>query len=253
MNIDWITVLIQAVNFLILIWILKRFLYKPILNAMDARQKAVFAKLREAEKREEDAELSRKNFEDEKQRVKDESRKVIREAHEQADSEKDEMVKEAHQDMIRKQSKFDEQINLEKKSLYQAVRNLAGDTLVKTARDAMQELATKELEVEMISLFVQKLESTKSADLDYIVKGIQAGQSVYVSTSQEADSKAQKLIEDVLKKQAGTKPNLIFKVNPDLICGVEVLCDTVMIRWGFDKYIENFGRSLNDALNKITG
>src|ERR1700722_2987374 len=35
----WITVVAQAINFLILVWLLKRFLYKPILNAIDERQR----------------------------------------------------------------------------------------------------------------------------------------------------------------------------------------------------------------------
>ena len=40
MLIDWFTVGAQALNFLVLVWLLKRFLYKPILDAVDAREKA---------------------------------------------------------------------------------------------------------------------------------------------------------------------------------------------------------------------
>ena len=38
MLIDWFTVGAQALNFIILVWLLKRFLYKPILDAIDARR-----------------------------------------------------------------------------------------------------------------------------------------------------------------------------------------------------------------------
>ena len=41
MLIDWFTVGAQALNFIILVWLLKRFLYKPILDAVDAREKRV--------------------------------------------------------------------------------------------------------------------------------------------------------------------------------------------------------------------
>ena len=120
MNIDWLTVIIQAVNFLILVWILKRYLYKPILNAMDNRQKAVFAKLRDAEKREIDADSARKNLEDEKQIVKDGARKIMLETHQKADSEKSHLMKEAHDDIQKKQLRFEEQLDLEKKVNAQA-------------------------------------------------------------------------------------------------------------------------------------
>jgi len=46
MLIDWFTVGAQIVNFLILVWLLQHFLYKPILNAIDAREKRIAANLR---------------------------------------------------------------------------------------------------------------------------------------------------------------------------------------------------------------
>ena len=51
MLIDWFTVGAQALNFIILVWLLKRFLYKPILNAVDAREKRIAAELADATKK----------------------------------------------------------------------------------------------------------------------------------------------------------------------------------------------------------
>ena len=45
MLIDWFTVAAQAVNFLILVWLLKRFLYKPVLAAIDEREKRIATQL----------------------------------------------------------------------------------------------------------------------------------------------------------------------------------------------------------------
>jgi F-type H+-transporting ATPase subunit b len=49
MKINWFTVVAQAINFVVLIWLLKRFLYKPILKAIDAREKNIASQLKEAE------------------------------------------------------------------------------------------------------------------------------------------------------------------------------------------------------------
>ena len=49
MPIDWFTVLVQAINFLILVWLLKRFLYKPILHAIDEREKGIATQLADVE------------------------------------------------------------------------------------------------------------------------------------------------------------------------------------------------------------
>ena len=49
MLINWFTVVAQAINFLILVWLLKRFLYKPILQAIDEREKRIATQLADAE------------------------------------------------------------------------------------------------------------------------------------------------------------------------------------------------------------
>ncbi len=59
MLIDWFTVVAQALNFLILVWLLKRFLYKPILNALDAREKRIAAELADADARKAEARQER--------------------------------------------------------------------------------------------------------------------------------------------------------------------------------------------------
>jgi F-type H+-transporting ATPase subunit b len=41
MQLDWTTLILEVVNFLVLVWLLKRFLYRPILDVVAARQRAV--------------------------------------------------------------------------------------------------------------------------------------------------------------------------------------------------------------------
>lgn len=48
MQIDWTTLVLEIINFLVLVWILKRFLYKPVMEAIAARQMRVEGKLAEA-------------------------------------------------------------------------------------------------------------------------------------------------------------------------------------------------------------
>ena len=50
MSIDWITVIAQIANFLVLVWLLKRFLYRPILDGIDAREAEIARSMAEAGK-----------------------------------------------------------------------------------------------------------------------------------------------------------------------------------------------------------
>ena len=62
MLIDWFTVGAQALNFIILVWLLKRFLYKPILNTVDAREKRIAAELADADAKKAEAQKERDDY-----------------------------------------------------------------------------------------------------------------------------------------------------------------------------------------------
>jgi F-type H+-transporting ATPase subunit b len=51
MQINWFTVIAQILNFLVLVWLMKRYLYKPILSATDDREKKIAGQLADAKER----------------------------------------------------------------------------------------------------------------------------------------------------------------------------------------------------------
>ena len=62
MIIDWFTVGAQALNFLILVWLMKRFLYKPILHAIDERERRIAVALADANAKKTAAQKERDDF-----------------------------------------------------------------------------------------------------------------------------------------------------------------------------------------------
>lgn len=73
MKINWFTVIAQVINFLVLVWLLKKFLYKPILKAIDDREKKIASQLKDAnhlkaEAKKEQDEFTKKNTDFDKQK-----------------------------------------------------------------------------------------------------------------------------------------------------------------------------------------
>src|SRR5271167_549271 len=62
MLIDWFTICAQLLNFLILVWLMKRFLYKPILSAIDEREKRIAGEMADAEAKKTEAQKDRDDF-----------------------------------------------------------------------------------------------------------------------------------------------------------------------------------------------
>ena len=84
MPIDWFTVVAQAINFLILVWLLKRFLYKPILHAIDEREKGIAAQLAEAEAKKAEAQKERDDFQHKNEAFDQERAALLKKATDEA-------------------------------------------------------------------------------------------------------------------------------------------------------------------------
>lgn len=86
--IDWFTVIAQVINFLILVWLLKRFLYKPILNAIDAREKRVADELANADTKKAEAEKEKEEFKHKNEEFDQQRSALLNKAKEDAKAER---------------------------------------------------------------------------------------------------------------------------------------------------------------------
>src|ERR1700685_3195890 len=98
MPIDWFTVVAQAVNFLILVWLLKRFLYKPILHAIDEREKGIAAQLSQAEAQKAEAEKVRDDFQHKNEAFEQERAALLKHAADEANAERQRLLDEARKE-----------------------------------------------------------------------------------------------------------------------------------------------------------
>src|SRR5690625_483915 len=64
MSIDWVTVLAQLANFLLLMWLLRRFLFRPILAGIDAREAEIARRLSAADEARVQAEVAEERYQE---------------------------------------------------------------------------------------------------------------------------------------------------------------------------------------------
>src|SRR5271167_3809410 len=96
MLIDWFTVGAQGLNFIILVWLMKRFLYKPILNAIDAREKKIAAELADADAKRADAKKERDEFQKKNEDFDKQRADLLARATDDASKERDRLLEQAN-------------------------------------------------------------------------------------------------------------------------------------------------------------
>ena len=63
MELDWSTFTLEVINFLILVWLLKRFLYQPVLTIIEQRRQKIEAELAQAMKGQQEAQALKDQYE----------------------------------------------------------------------------------------------------------------------------------------------------------------------------------------------
>ena len=117
MLIDWFTVSAQLLNFLILVWLLKRFLYKPILHAIDAREKRIAAELADAAATKADAEKERDDFRQKNEAFDRQRDDLLSKAQDEVEAERVRLLDEARQAADAVRAKRRDALNREQQSL----------------------------------------------------------------------------------------------------------------------------------------
>ena len=101
MTFSWSTFALQAFNFLVLVWVLKRFLFKPI-RTIVAQRKAEITRVQEqAQAAGEKAEQARKDFQLRQSQLEAERQRIMDEAHAALDDERSRMIEAARSVSVR--------------------------------------------------------------------------------------------------------------------------------------------------------
>ena len=157
MLIDWFTVGAQALNFIILVWLLKRFLYKPILNAVDARENRIAAELADADAKKTEAQEERDEFQRKNEEFDQQRATLLRTATDEAKVERQRLLDNAREAADVLSAKRQEAMRSDANNLNQAVRRRTQQEVFAIARKALTDLATTSLEERMSDVFTRRL------------------------------------------------------------------------------------------------
>lgn len=146
MSIDWITVGAQIVNFLVLIWLLKRFLYRPILDGIDAREAEIAERMGEAAAIRARAEGRAAEYRAQIADLSASRAEMLDKARRDAEIERDALLTQARHDLQKAQAER-EALRAEEARQYTADLHLSGaKALLALTRKALSDLADETLE-----------------------------------------------------------------------------------------------------------
>ncbi|MFW5835129.1 MAG: F0F1 ATP synthase subunit B, partial [Pseudomonadota bacterium] len=166
MQIDWLTVSAQLVNFLVLVWLLQHFLYGPITRAMAAREARIEARLDEARRARSDAESEAECLRERQAELERDRERLLREAKEAAEAERREREQQAREAVDRLAKDWRRQLGEERQSFLRDLRDRAENLVYRIAARAIEDLGDEDMEGRIAHGFARRLH-----DLDEDARG----------------------------------------------------------------------------------
>jgi F-type H+-transporting ATPase subunit b len=249
MLIDWFTVAAQVVNFLFLVWLLKRFLYKPVLAAIAEREKRIAAELQDAEKKKaealkEQADFQQKNEEFDRQRAS-----LLLEATNAAKIERDKLLEAARKDAEALRSKLRKSVHDELENVNRKIVTLAQREVFSIAQKVLMDLAGASLQERMIDLFSQRLRELPDKQKEDLKAALHASSTpVLLRSAFELAPPQKAAIAGAIEALLGKETGIEFEVKPDLIGGIELAANGQKIAWSIADYLTSLTRSVTSLL-----
>lgn len=227
MELDWTTVVLEVVNFLVLVWLLKRFLYRPVLAVVEKRRLGIEEMLTEAKEREESAEALRTRYEtrlsrwaQEKASAKTELDSELREQRERAQEELVASLSAERQRLMTVEAREASEVDRHRRR--EALRDGAA-----FAARLLQDLADEGLEARIVDLVCAELMALP-ADRRAALRGAPTD-TVRVQSAFLLDEGARRRIIDALAYALAAKPTPTFDESRDLIAGVRITAGDWML------------------------
>jgi F-type H+-transporting ATPase subunit b len=253
MLIDWFTVGAQALNFLILVWLLKRFLYKPILRAIDAREQQVSAKLADAVAKQAEAHKDRELFQRKNEEFDGQRTSLLGQATADANTERQRLLGQAREAADALGVKRRQALASDAQSLNQALSRWAQDEVFAIARKTLADLATTTLEERMGDVFTRRLRAMDGGAKEGIGKALKAASGpAIVRSAFELPLEQRATIQNAVNETFAAAIPLRFETAPELVSGIELTANGQRLEWSISGYLASLETGVGALLDTQT-
>jgi F-type H+-transporting ATPase subunit b len=246
MQIDWTTFALEVLNFLVLVWILKRFLYRPVLAVLDARQARVKAETDASRQLRAEAEALKGQYES---RLAD------------WDKEKAQARRQLEEELARERAARLE--NLKKSLADETAKGHAREQSLGVAREAalarealaqsygaaaamLRRMASEDMTRRIAQVFREDLATLPEPDLAALrnaALALDVEATAEIAAAHPLDEAMRGALADALSQAAGRRLHLGFKDAPELIAGLRAGVGACLLHANLADELEFFRRA----------
>ena len=243
MSIDWITVIAQIANFLVLVWLLKRFLYRPILDGIDAREAEIAKRMAQAGEAQKKAEAAEATYRQQKSQLHRDQDAMLKQALKATESQRDTLLAQARAKLEQEQQDWRKHLEQERQQFNAQLQRAGGTTLMALTRKALRDLADEPLEAAIVRHVSARLQPMAQELASAAGDSSDAVATTRAALPEAAQAQMRAEIEKLLPHIA-----LQFVIDPQQAPGLVLRVGGAQVAWTIDSYTDGLGALLSENL-----
>ena len=251
MLIDWFTVGAQLLNFVILVWLMKRFLYQPVLDAIATREQKIAKELADAAEIKTRADQQQEEFQKKNQDFDAEREALLQQVKDSANAERERLQAEARKALDVANAKRAKAQVAELQQLHVDITRDTQQQVFAIARRVLGELADVSLEQRACEVFIQQLLALDGPALATLGAALMAATDARPAMVRSAFALPEPqtaAIQATLEASFGQPIALQFEIKPELVSGIEISANGQKLAWSISDYLGALFSGLEDRL-----
>ena len=245
MNINWFEIIVQMINFFILLFILQKLFYKPVIKAMEERQQGIRDIQTEADRKKKEADeliyKYKQNLKEFEENKEEEMNRAIKEA----DEKKENIIEEYKKEAKAKRESYINEVNEEKAYFLHELRSTLGKSSVVIASKILETISEEDLTEKVFEAFIRKIKSLEKEKLEEEIK---LNQEKIVLISSEALTDEQKnRFKEAVSDKLDYPVEIGYEIDNNLIMGFELNLESLTVHTNMKNYL----REAEDHIKKI--
>ena len=244
MNFSWWTFALQAVNFLILIWLLRRFLFKPVTAIVARRKEEIARGMTEASAEKQKALDLQRDLQAQRAGIEAERQRAIEEQRAQLAGESKKLIEETRAETEKIRSQAAAQLNEERAAAAQELFSQTIELAVNLAERLLRELTVPSIEHAFMTRALDYLDDLSAPERAAIVSHLDQTPLV-VTTAHPLDAQEEAEWRQQLAKRIGGATGIKFNTDPALIAGAEITLPSAILRFNWRDALTVAAQAIN--------
>lgn len=254
MRLDPWTLGLQTANFLVLVWLLHRFLYRPVLRIIAARQAAADKLTADVQAEKRAAESLHQSLESQRAAISQERDAILKQVREAADTEGKAILAKARTDAEALRSEAQKVLERERAEIVESAGRDAALLALSIVRRLLQDAPAASVQDRLLDLVCEDVKSLPADSKQHIAERVAANERTpEVVTAVALDKRTAERFGERLSAALGAPTMPVFRVDPTLIAGVEVRFPFTILRRSWSEDLKRIEAELknDDGATKV--